>query len=75
MSDQAGLHPDLGTFVSIAPSVVVGFGLERSFALVAAPFSALDATFGVENLADVVAYDQLGLPQPGRTVRLGVRVR
>jgi hypothetical protein len=30
---------------------------------------------GVDNLTDEVIYDQCGLPQPGRTLRIQLRVR
>ena len=37
--------------------------------------SRLDVTAAVDNIADAAIYDQCGLPQPGRTFRLQVRVR
>ena len=32
----------------------------------------LAAVLAVDNLGDRAAYDQCGLPQPGRTLRLGL---
>jgi iron complex outermembrane receptor protein len=54
----------------------MGLGLIRSFSLASSGFfSELDASLSVDNLGDVVAYDQCGLPQPGRTIRVAVRMR
>lgn len=35
----------------------------------------LDVTAAVDNVTDVASYDQCGLPQPGRTFRLQLRMR
>jgi iron complex outermembrane receptor protein len=34
----------------------------------------LKAVFGVDNVTDAAVYDQCGLPQPGRTLRLGFQL-
>jgi iron complex outermembrane recepter protein len=41
----------------------------------AGALSRLDVTAAVENVGDAAIYDQCGLPQPGRTLRLQVRLR
>ena len=37
--------------------------------------SLLELAFGADNLSDTTIYDQCGLPQPGRTFRVQLRVR
>lgn len=50
--------------------------VQREFALSGAgPFKRLRAVLGLDNIGDVTAYDQCGLPQPGRTLRLSMSAR
>ena len=35
----------------------------------------LRATLALDNLTDATVYDQCGLPQPGRTLRLAIELR
>jgi iron complex outermembrane receptor protein len=35
----------------------------------------LRAVLGLDNVTDATVYDQCGLPQPGRTLRLGLDLR
>lgn len=50
--------------------------VQREFALAGVgPFKRLRALLGVDNIGDVTAYDQCGLPQPGRTLRLTMSAR
>ena len=37
--------------------------------------SVVELAAGADNLGDEVIYDQCGLPQPGRTFRIQLRVR
>ncbi|MFW6078457.1 MAG: TonB-dependent receptor [Gemmatimonadota bacterium] len=39
------------------------------------PFDGVEAVVGLNNLTDTAIYDQCGLPQPGRTLRLQLRIR
>lgn len=50
--------------------------LARTFRLpdATAAFQRIGVELAVENLADSIVYDQCGLPQPGRTLRLQVRI-
>jgi iron complex outermembrane receptor protein len=50
--------------------------VEREFALSGwGPLKRLRALFSLDNVGDVTAYDQCGLPQPGRTLRLTMTTR
>jgi iron complex outermembrane receptor protein len=50
--------------------------VQRDFALSGnGPFKRLRAMLGLDNVGDVTAYDQCGLPQPGRTLRLTMSAR
>lgn len=50
--------------------------VQREFGLSGmGPFKRLRAVLGLDNLGDVTAYDQCGLPQPGRTLRLSLSAR
>jgi iron complex outermembrane receptor protein len=50
--------------------------VQREFALSGkGPFKRLRAMLGLDNIGDVTAYDQCGLPQPGRTLRLTMSAR
>ena len=50
--------------------------VQREFALGGmGPFKRLRALLGLDNIGDVTAYDQCGLPQPGRTLRLTMSAR
>lgn len=50
--------------------------VQREFAIATrGPFRQLRAVLGLDNVGDVTAYDQCGLPQPGRTLRLTLSAR
>ena len=63
----AALEPSTRTDVQVARS----FGLRSPVA----GLGQLGVEVAVDNVADSAIYDQCGLPQPGRTVRLQVRLR
>lgn len=66
-------NPDLGTLQTQAGAQALDLGLERRW-----PSSrlmrALRASLSVENALDRALYDKCGLPQAGRTVRLGFTI-
>jgi outer membrane receptor protein involved in Fe transport len=49
-------------------------GREWPAAFPGGAFSSVEARIAVDNLADEVHYDQYGLPEPGRRVRLELRL-
>ena len=65
------------TYAELEPGTRTEVQVARSFALRSGPatFSRIGVQLGVENLTDSAIYDQCGLPQPGRTIRLQVRLR
>lgn len=70
--------PSPGTedYKTLEPSTRTDVQLARSFALGRriASLQRLGVELAIDNLTDSTAYDQCGLPQPGRTLRLQVRV-
>jgi len=53
----------------LAPSTRLNLGVSRRWG------STLETTVGVDNVTDRAIYDQCGLPQPGRLLRLQLSVR
>jgi iron complex outermembrane receptor protein len=73
---QYCLHPDLGTNVKLRGRTTADAGLAREFTVrQTGLFSRLRAALSVDNAFDQAIYDQCGLPEPGRTVRLGMTLR
>lgn len=54
---------------------VADLALQRDFAATRGPFGLLRAVLAFDNVGDVAVYDQCGLPQPGRTLRLTLSLR
>lgn len=73
--EQRFIDLDSGSLATLSPSARFDVTVSRSFELRAAgAWRRLDALVAVENLADQPVFDQAGLPQPGRTVRLQARL-
>jgi iron complex outermembrane recepter protein len=70
-------HPDTGGQQQLDGQTEAGFALERSWPMGRGRgvFSALRTVLALDNVADATIYDQCGLPQPGRTLRLAVQLR
>ncbi|HEX6939855.1 MAG TPA: TonB-dependent receptor [Longimicrobiales bacterium] len=62
------VHPDLGTDVALDPSTRLDLAVDRGLG----PFRA---RLSLDNVTDATVYDQCGLPQPGRTLRVQLRFR
>lgn len=74
-TQQRFIDPDLGAFATLSPGASIGVRLSRSFEITGpGPWRRVDATLALDNLTDQPVFDQAGLPQPGRTVRLQARV-
>ncbi len=72
---QRYIDIDSGAYSSLSPTMQLGLRLSRAFEFGATgPWQRLDLTIAVENLADRPIFDQAGLPQPGRTLRLQTRL-
>ena len=75
---QMCVHPDLEREVKLDPQLSADVGVTRSWTLRSAArslFRTLRLSLTLDNVADAAVYDQCGLPQPGRTLRLGFEVR
>ncbi|MFQ5536889.1 MAG: TonB-dependent receptor plug domain-containing protein [Gemmatimonadota bacterium] len=68
--------PERGGMVQLEGSRTVDVALRRtfSFPLAVGGRGRSEATLSVRNLTDALAFDQCGLPQPGRTVSLQIRL-
>ena len=75
LGSQFGADPRTGDFVELDPTAWITAGLERTIGRGFAGLPPLRASVVVENVADEVVFDQLGLPRPGRTVRLQLELR
>ena len=69
-------EPGQESYATLAPSTRADVQLARTFRLPQSPasFQRLGLELAVDNLGDSTVYDQCGLPQPGRTLRLQVRL-
>jgi iron complex outermembrane receptor protein len=76
---QVCAHPELGRQVGLRAQTAGDAAVSRGWRLrrgaVPRALGALRATLAVDNLTDATVYDQCGLPQPGRTVRVGLELR
>lgn len=78
--DHAGrqycVNPDTQRNQALGAQTWTGGGAERAFVLKGnSLFSRLVASLDIDNIVDAGVYDQCGLPQPGRTLRLGLALR
>ena len=67
-------HPELGE-QRLEVQNVLDVAVQRRFQLSGTAFSELRSIIALDNVADRAAYDQCGLPQPGRSLRLGIQLR
>ncbi|MFN9310592.1 hypothetical protein, partial [Gemmatimonas sp.] len=66
-------HPDLGRQVELKAQTIGDAAISRTFALRSRGLlQRLTALLDIDNVGDRAAYDQCGLPQPGRTLRVGL---
>ena len=73
---QYCLHPDLGSNVKLRARTTTDASLAREFTVrQTGLFSRLRAVLSIDNALDTAIYDQCGLPEPGRTIRLGMTLR
>ncbi len=62
------VHPDLDVDVALDPSGRLDLEIGRAW-------GPLETVLSLDNVADAAVFDQCGLPQPGRTLRLRLRFR
>jgi len=71
---QYCLSPEAGGDIQLAASTRLDAGVQRSWRFGAGPWRELRASATLDNAADAAIYDQCGMPQPGRTLRVGVEL-
>jgi iron complex outermembrane receptor protein len=67
-------NPDVGGLASFDASRHLDLGLRRLFGFGGAGLNRTEALVSLNNVTDAVVLDQCGLPQPGRTLRLQLRI-
>lgn len=69
-------EPGQEDYATLDPSTRADLQLSRTVRLPTAPasFQQLGLEVAVDNLGDTTIYDQCGLPQPGRTLRVQIRL-
>ncbi|MDQ8165339.1 MAG: TonB-dependent receptor [Gemmatimonadota bacterium] len=72
---QYCLNVETGAEVNLAATTVTDLSLERSFSLARGVFRSLRALVAADNVANTTAFDQCGLAQPGRTLRVMLSLR
>jgi iron complex outermembrane receptor protein len=70
---QYCLNSDTGTEMTLDGATTASVALERSFAV--SRRGSLRALLALDNATNAAVYDQCGLPQPGRTLRLMLTLR
>jgi len=70
---QYCVNPDVGGQESLAPSAGLDLLITRQWSFGGA-LRRLQATLALDNVTDGAVYDQCGLPQPGRILRLQFRL-
>ncbi len=71
---QYCVHPNREGMQRLGASTRWNAELRRTVSLGGGAFRRLAGLLALENVTDGVAYDQCGLPQPGRTVRVQLRL-
>ena len=73
---QYCLNADTKSEDALRGRTVADLALQRDFAVASGGlFTRLRAVLAMDNVGDVAVYDQCGLPQPGRTLRLTMSLR
>ena len=72
---QSCINPDSGVQAGIPSAQRYDAEVSRRWLLRRGWTSVVELAAGADNLSDEVIYDQCGLPQPGRTFRIQLRVR
>jgi iron complex outermembrane receptor protein len=68
---QYCLNGETGNEMTLSGKTTTDLALQRTFATRSGgAFRSLRAVLAMDNLSNVAVYDQCGLPQPGRTLRL-----
>jgi len=74
IGSQLCQNPEAGGLQSFEGSRHLDLGLRRAFGHAGGSLGRVEASLRVNNVTDAVVLDQCGLPQPGRTLQLQLRV-
>ena len=72
---QYCLNADTGNEDTLDAKTESDVAIERKFTFTGSPFQTLRALLSVDNVADATVFDQCGLVQPGRTLRVMFMLR
>ena len=75
IGSQFGANPQTEEFQELDPTAYLEAGLSRRIGGGFAGLPPLRVSAVVENVTDQLVWDQLGLPRPGRTLRMQVELR
>jgi iron complex outermembrane recepter protein len=75
LGSQFCQNPEVGGLQSLRASRTLDLGLRRAFGRAVGLLSRAEALVSLDNVTDGLVLDQCGLPQPGRTLRIHLRVR
>ena len=74
MGRQYCENPEVGCLEPFQSSKHLDLGLRRVFGMGAQILGRAEAALSLDNATDAVVLDQCGLPQPGRTLRIQIRI-
>ncbi len=74
MGRQFCENPELGGLEPFDSSRHLDLGMRRAFGAGQGVLGRAEASLNLANATDSVVMDQCGLPQPGRTLRLQLRI-
>jgi iron complex outermembrane receptor protein len=74
MGEQYCENPDVGGLQTLDGSQHLDLSLRRAFQFGGGTLGKMEASVNVDNVTDAVVWDQCGLPQPGRTMRVQFRL-
>ena len=74
VGSQSCENPEIDGLQPVAASAVSDFSVRRGFTVGESSLGRMEAVLSLRNLTDATAFDQCGLPQPGRTLELHLKL-
>ena len=72
---QYCLNADTQNEMTLGSATATDLAVQRSVSVVSGPFRTLRTVLSFDNVGNAAVFDQCGLPQPGRTLRLMMTLR
>lgn len=72
---QYCLNADTQNEMTLGSATAADLAVQRSVSVVSGPFRILRTVLSFDNVGNAAVFDQCGLPQPGRTLRLMMTLR